>query len=251
MLSIQIASDLHIDHKNNTVPDPLSYITPSADILLLSGDIGSLYKMEQLYGFLKAVCNYFKIVLYVPGNHEWYIPPNYEPLDWSVLENRLESLGYKINNLHILYRKTVRFDKVCITGATLWSKPQSRIPPFIIKIHGMNTGIYTRNHIQDLNYIKQMIKYCSKHNYKLVVATHHPPTKKVTRNNRKQDKFSSLYYTDLEYLLNKEKVHTWIYGHVHQNYDFYTEKGCRVVGNQLGKPKENISGYQKNFVLEI
>ena len=44
MTSIQIASDLHIEFKNDDVPDPLNYITPTANILILAGDIGSLYK---------------------------------------------------------------------------------------------------------------------------------------------------------------------------------------------------------------
>ena len=45
MMTIQIASDLHIEYKNDLVPDPLNYLIPSADILILAGDIGSFYKI--------------------------------------------------------------------------------------------------------------------------------------------------------------------------------------------------------------
>jgi predicted phosphohydrolase len=251
MLKLQIASDLHIDYKNNDIPDPLDYITPTCDILVLAGDIGSLYKIEQLRGFLRRVCDYFKLVLYLPGNHEWYTQPNYDVLEWHVLEERLCNLEDDIKNLCVLNRKSIKIGGICITGATLWSKPTDRIPPFIVKIHGMNTGIYAKKHREDLQYIKQMIRYCQTDKCKLVVVTHHPPTDKVMRDNRKQYKFSHLYYTNLEYLLDDSKIDTWIYGHVHRNCDFYTEKGCRVVGNQLGKPKENITGYCKEFVITV
>jgi len=69
MPKFQIVSDLHIEYRNDEIPDPLSLITPTADNLILAGDIGSLYKFNQLKGFLQNLCKYFKNVLYVPGNH--------------------------------------------------------------------------------------------------------------------------------------------------------------------------------------
>ena len=38
-ISVQIASDLHIECIDNNDIDPLTYITPAADILILAGDI--------------------------------------------------------------------------------------------------------------------------------------------------------------------------------------------------------------------
>ena len=72
MTNFQIVSDLHIEYKSNDVPDPLTLITPSADILILAGDIGSFYQYDQLKTFLINLCPYFKVVVYVPGNHEYY-----------------------------------------------------------------------------------------------------------------------------------------------------------------------------------
>ena len=64
MTTIQIVSDLHIEQYED-VPNPLDFITPSADILILAGDIGSFYRIQQLIDFLKALCSYFKIVFRV------------------------------------------------------------------------------------------------------------------------------------------------------------------------------------------
>lgn len=252
MLTVQIASDLHIEYKNDDVPNPLDFITPSADVLILAGDIGSLYKIEQLTKFLQALCSYFQIVLYVPGNHEWYIAPEYQPLYWETLEKRMYSIQNIIPNLTILNRSSVLIGNICFAGCTLWSKPEGQIPPFIVRIKDVRTKEYQFKHNEDLEYLKNMMRFCKKNNHKLLVVTHYPPTKKVLdTSDRKKNKFPYLYGTDLDYLLDNNFIDTWVCGHVHKNFDFISEKGCRVVGNQKGKDKDNIVDYKKDFILNI
>jgi Icc-related predicted phosphoesterase len=251
MTTVQIASDLHIEYNNDNIPDPLDFITPSANILILAGDIGSFYKIDQLTKFLESLCSYFQLVLYVPGNHEWYMIPEHNPLIWSTLEQRMRNIEEKISNLYILDCSSVRIGNVCITGATLWSSPANKIPPFIVRVNGMKTKEYYDKHIHDLNYLKKMMNYCKENNHKLLVVTHHPPTLKVLDDVKKRRKFISLYATDLEYLLDKNNVHTWICGHIHKNFDFYTEKGCRIVSNQKGKMKDRITDYKKDFTITL
>jgi len=249
MTTIQIASDLHIEYKNDHVPDPLDFITPSADVLVLAGDIGSFYKIKQLTEFLKRMCSHFQIVLYIPGNHEWYVVPGYDALTWKALEERMWKIGSSIENLHILNRSSVRIGDVCIAGCTLWSKPECVVPRYIVRINGISNKKYEDMHNTDLMYVKKMIDYCQKNRHKLVMITHHPPSIRVLEGAKKKKKFQSLYATDLEDLLDKEKVLTWVSGHVHKNFDFISEKGCRVVGNQKGKPKDRIIDYKKDFVI--
>ena len=252
MLTVQIASDLHIEYKNNDVPNPLDFITPSADVLILAGDIGSLYKIEQLTKFLEALCSYFQVVLYVPGNHEWYVPPEYQPLDWETLEKRMYSVENMIPNLTILNRSSVLIGNICFAGCTLWSQPEGKIPPFIVRIKDVRTKEYQFKHNEDLEYLKNMMNFCKKNNHKLLVVTHYPPTKKVVNtSDRKKKKFHYLYGTDLDYLLDINFVDTWVCGHVHKNFDFISEKGCHVVGNQKGKDKDNILDYKKDFIVNI
>lgn len=251
MTILQIASDLHIEYKNDSIPNPLDYITPRAEVLILAGDIGSFYKLNQLTKFLQRLCSYFQVVLYVPGNHEWYTVPNQEPLSWNALENRMRCLEQSISNLYILNRYSVRIGDLCIAGATLWSEPKCEIPPFIVRIHGVRTKEYENHHQKDLEYLSEMIKYCNKNTLKLVVISHHPPTEKVLDGAKKRKKFVSLYATDLDYLLHEDKVDTWICGHTHKNFDFKTENGCRVVSNQKGKDKDHVEDYRKDFVIDV
>ena len=88
-------------------------------------------------------------------------------------------------------------------------------------------------------------------NYKLVVVTHHPPTYKVLENCNKNKKYLSLYSNNLDQLLNKNKINTWICGHTHKNFDLISSLGTRLVSNQKGKKKDKIYDFYKNFVINL
>ena len=267
-LSLQIVSDLHIEYKNNSIPNPLDYVKPISKILVLAGDIGSLYKFEQLRGFLKKLCVHFEYVLYIPGNHEFYMQHDYDnnnPVSMEVLLGRLLSIEHEIENLYILNRRSVILNNICITGCTLWSKAEVKIPKFIVRIHGMTTDLYNKKHYNDLKYINKMIDHCQENNMKLIVITHHCPSFNIMDNTykmlysndfgkeniKKRDRYVSLYFSKLDNLLIKEKVHTWICGHIHQNFDYISKGGTRLIGNQYGKPRDNIDDYSKEFVVKI
>jgi Icc-related predicted phosphoesterase len=257
-LKLQIVSDLHIEYKNNDIPDPLNFITPESPILVLAGDIGSLYKFNQLKGFITKVCQLFEIVIYVPGNHEYYLHSdcNYKPLSIDVLENRLKSLENDIDNLYILNKQSIVIDNICITGCTLWTNPEIDIPKFMVPIYGFDKYSYFEKHKKDLIYINKMINYSNSKNLELVVITHHCPTYKVlndnmTKRNKKKDKYVSLYVSNLDDIIENSNINTWICGHIHQNFDFEVTGGTRIVGNQRGKPKDKICDFSKKFIVDI
>ena len=170
MTKFQIVSDLHIEYKNNNVPDPLDFITPSAEILILAGDIGSFYKINQLYEFLNKICKYFKYVLYVPGNQEYYTFDEYKPMSMNFLINRLYEIENSIHNLYVLNKSSILLDDVCIVGCTLWSKPEIKLPKYIVRIHGINNEIYEKKHEEDVKYIEKMSNYAKNNNLKLYLC---------------------------------------------------------------------------------
>ena len=249
--NIQIVSDLHIEYRNDIVPNPLDYITPSASILVLAGDIGSFYKINQLEGFLTQLSPHFEIIIYVPGNHEYYMTQNMEPLSMSKLLNRLYTIEKKIANLYILNQKSVILDNICITGCTLWSNALVTIPKFIVRIHGMTNELYKRKYENDVKYIGNMVEYCNKNNLKLVVITHHCPTFEIVDVHKMKDKYISLYVSDLDHLLDDQKIKVWCCGHIHRNFDIITKGNTRVVGNQKGKPRDKIMDFKKDCVIQI
>jgi predicted phosphohydrolase len=252
MTNFQVVSDLHIEYKSDKIPDPLSLITPTSDILILAGDIGSLYKYDQLKSFLILLCPYFKVVLYIPGNHEYYKVHGYRPQQMSTLLKKLYQIQEIITNLYVLNTSSVQINDVCIVGCTLWSNPLVNVPKFIVRIHGMYTNLYKKKFEDDLSYIQKMMVYSKKKNLKLLVVTHHCPTYSViTTTKKKNDKYISLYASNLDYLLTNEYINTWVCGHIHINFDHFTKNGTHLIGNQKGKKKDRITDYNKKLIITI
>ena len=51
--------------------------------------------------------------------------------------------------------------------------------------------------------------------------------------------------------IDGKNIQTWICGHVHKNFDFVSDKNCRVVSNQKGKPRDRIKNFVKNFTIDL
>lgn len=248
MVRFQIASDLHIEVYGDTT-EASKFIIPESEILILAGDVGRVTKFEQFKTFITDVCSKFKIVLYVLGNHEYYKVPNFPEKSMTEIIELLEIIKKENPNLHILNRSSVLIGDVCVIGCTLWSKCLIELPPYMVKIPFMNTFKYNQMFREDLNYLTRMIKYCQVKNYKLLVVTHHCPSYKLL--GTRGDRYSCLYASELDYLLTKEKVHTWVYGHSHQNFDYITPAGTRVVSNQRGKSSMEAHHFSKSKVIEV
>jgi len=247
-MKIQIVSDLHIE--SLSVVNYSELIIPTAEVLILAGDIGSLYKITQLTQFLKNVCSMFKKVLYIPGNHEYYIVDGIQPVHFSVLEQRLFTFEKIIPNLKILNRRAILYGKICIAGATLWSNPACEIPKYIVRIHGFTTQIYYQKYLRDLEYVKNMVEFSRKNNFDLHIVTHYPPLSEVLLGSRKKMRFLSYYVNNLEHVINFYSVKTWIYGHTHFNNNFVYKK-CNIISNQKGKFKDNNTDFKNNFIINI
>lgn len=255
MVNFQIASDLHIEMFEYT-PKSSLFINPKAQVLILAGDIGRVHKYEQLKEFLEDVCDKFTHVLYVLGNHEYYTIRHLPERNMEQILYDMNKIKKDIPNLHILNRSSVLIDNVCISGCTLWSNPQGEVPNFIVRIPGITTKKYKELHEKDLHYIESMIEYCQKKKYKLLVITHHPPTYDVTQVNRNKEQYKFLYASHLDDLLVPDKVHTWVCGHVHKNFDKMIKHNgkqfaTRLVSNQKGKPKDCITDFSFEKVIVV
>lgn len=250
-MKFQIASDLHIEYKTEEPNNMSNYLVPVADTLILAGDIGSLYNMEQLNSFMEKVCSMYKSVIYVPGNHEYYVTQSRPHIPYGELIERVNILEKSHPNLYCLNNQSMVVEDVCIVGSTLWSEAVTYVPSYIVRIPEMNTATYRRAFETSVRYIEKMIDYCGENKLKLLVVTHHAPSYSVLHPYKVKDRFVSLYASDLDRLIGSDKVHTWVSGHIHYNYDFISSTGTRLVGNQYGKPRDNITDYSKRFVIEV
>ena len=259
MVKFQIASDLHIETFNG-YPKCLDYITPSSDILILAGDIGNVIDRTKLELFLIDVCKNFKVVFYVAGNNEYYKSNKSNKLFTKQeidleLNNMIKTINKRTDccDIYLLNNRStgIIIDDVLVIGCTLWSYSQSKIPPFIVRIHGMDKKLYNNLYYNDRKYIEQMIKYSNANKLKLLVITHHLPSYSLLGIKHQKDRFKSLYASNLDNLLSKERVHTWVSGHNHCNFDKVSRNGTRLVSNQKGKIKDNIIDYRKNKIIIV
>ena len=256
-MKVQIASDLHIEYKNDKDVDPFDYITPTADVLILAGDIGSCYRYSQLRNFLKKLCHEFKLVLYVPGNHEYYFIPNTtRRMPMEFMNRMIHSLSVLIPNLVILDRVSVIIGNVCIAGCTLWSDPKVSMPSFYTRLHGMDSEKYKNKFDIDLKFINDITEYCKEKGHELMMVTHYCPHEysRLTEEHgydKDKEELKSLYMTDLMHMMNGNVIKVWIYGHTHINCDIVSSNGTRIVSNQKGKAKNNVYDFSDQFIVEI
>lgn len=252
MVRFQVLSDIHLEVYKNDVSYEC-FLTPVEDYLILGGDICHINFGNRLEDFLIPLCKKFRKVYYVLGNHEFYKTDGWPIYTIQDVYNKFYDIAKKIDNLMLLDQKYEIIEDVCIAGCTLWSYTDY-IPKWIVRIKGMNAPMYRAMHCSDVNWIEEMIIFCKRKDLKLLMITHYPPTLHALSKHRysgRRDRFSSLYATDLSRLLSSKKVHTWIFGHVHRNFDYYGMDGTRIVSNQAGKPSDVVTDFSLEKIIEI
>lgn len=247
IMKIQIASDLHIEHFKN----PLfyhSFIKPSADILILAGDIGNLYQPDILINYLSFLSEKFTYILYIYGNTEFYFNDDIQ-VDKKNMETLKETFENKVNtklkNIFILDQKSIQIGNYLFSGCTLWSKLKMNLPNNY-RIKNLTSKKYIENHYNDIKFLKMENIYCKENNLEHIIITHHVPLI-LDPSKKKKD----MYMTDLSNIIHTLKINTWIFGHIHNNFNFIVDRKMKMLSNQRGKPGSYCNDYKTDFVIEI
>jgi predicted phosphohydrolase len=248
-MKIQYASDLHLEKSHNkTFAKNNPIIVPSADTLILAGDIMSLDNFND--NFLSWCSDNFKATYWVPGNHEYY--------GADVL-----SVGSSINdavysNVFLVNNVAVFIEDVTLVFSTMWTK-----------ISVQNSWELGRN-FNDFHYIEYGNKKLTVDNYnalhdqsmkflnyqldnikpKTIFATHHCPTYKAINPVYKGDIFNEMFHVEVG--ISTSAPEYWIYGHNHYNMEEVELFNTKFVTNQLGyiSDGENVN-FLNNKIIEI
>ena len=254
-MTIQYASDLHLELTPNARYVRSNPLDVTGEVLVLAGDIcnlmGTTLPCNEFWEWASA--NY-REVLIVPGNHEYY--QNYDILADG------DSWSHEIlPNVHYHQNKVVRIDNVDFILSTLWShiRPEDE---FVVE-QGMydfrqilyngrrfTPADFNTEHEKCLDFIKRSIAESTAEH--IVVVTHHLPTMAVVAPEHKGNLLNSAFATELGDFIADSRIDAWIFGHSHANIDA-TIGNTRIVCNQLGYVyyHEHLKGFDGRRYIEL
>lgn len=252
---IQIISDIHLEYISNVKDIPI--IKKYAPYLAILGDIGDAYKPNYEY-FLKLQSEQFEKIFIVLGNHCFY---NKKKTYLEIL-NQIKEVISRFNNIILLNQDTYDIsENTTLIGCTLWCDIDPNIQFAINDFRYITLSInktndhresldidtYKKWHFSDLEFIKKSIEYFKNTNKKLIILTHHAPSR-IMAGKYFNSKYDSAFTNDLEYLFINPII-AFASGHIHSNVDTYIN-GIRTVSNAYGDNGED-TGYKENVTIEF
>lgn len=234
-MTLQYASDLHLEFPENKDFLRKNPIQPKGDILLLAGDIVPFAVLEQHDDFFNYVSDNFEQTYWIAGNHEFYHFNLAEKS--SVLHEKIKA------NVHVVNNISVELENIRILFSTLWSyinpKNQAavylRLNDFRLIKNGnakLTPADYNEQHAECFRFLETELS--QKSDKKTVVVTHHVPTMKNYPPEYLGDALNDAFTIELKDLMLKTEPGYWIYGHSHRNTPAFEIGKTKLLTNQLG-----------------
>ena len=247
-MKLHILNDLHIEFEDFTPPET------DADIVILAGDIG-----VGIGGLQWAEAQFpDRPVIYVPGNHEFYRH------DIALID---ELKAQAPAHIHVLNDDQVVIDGVRFLGSILWADfalfgeadkffamqaARQRMTDFeIIQNHGQcfTPEDAIRLHNGSRDWLAAMLT--ESFDGKTVVVTHNAPSSQSVHPRYARDLLTPAFASNLENLMEGERVALWAHGHMHESFD-YEIYGTRVVCNPRGYAPEALNPeFRLDWVLKV
>jgi predicted phosphodiesterase len=244
------SSDFHFDQHRDGGRSFLEslQVSGSADVLVLAGDLCSL--PHGLEAAVRLVCSYFKEVVYVAGNHEF----------WGTSKEKvfalLESLDASIPNFHWLENKVFVLEdpwgtdeSLRFVGCTLWFEDQpdnvlfeSKMGDFF-RIEDFRNWVYQRN-AESLKFLSENLQEGD------IVVTHHLPTSS-SLDPRYRDSMLNRFYVSnsAEQIIGENRPKLWVHGHTHHALD-YLAGDTRILCNPFGNTWED-TGFREHLLIDF
>jgi predicted phosphohydrolase len=252
-MTIQFASDLHLEFKQNVEFLKLNPLKPVGEILILAGDIMLFAKMEDNKDFFDYVSDHFQSTFWIPGNHEYY---------YSDINERSGTFDEQIrSNVRLLNNTSIIHDNVQFVFSTLWSKisvrnlwqTESSVADFhVIRSAGrhFSTTQFNQLHSDSVRFIKAAL--LAERSEKTVVVTHHVPTFLNYPERFVDSELNGAFVTELTDLMELYQPDYWIYGHHHHYTPDFMIGNTHLLTNQMGYVQQNEHrGFKPDLVISI
>ncbi len=253
-MKILIYSDLHLEFNNPFKPPENS----DADLMILAGDIITFKDSKE--SLKKFLCNWYKPVLYIAGNHEYY-----GRIQMRDLKNHFKQFISENNfNIKWLQDESFSLDNIEFFGGTMWTDFNNSNPHSMMSAHrGMNDfreifltkeqrlfpdATVEMHEIFKTNLIDWLEKNKDK---KRVVISHHAPVINPNSSHHGSKLQAAYNSLDMIPIIEKYQPELWIYGHTHESDDQMIGK-TRIVSNPFGYYKYDENGeFKPELVIEL
>jgi predicted phosphodiesterase len=271
-MKIQLLSDLHLEAHPHWQPTP----SPSADLLVLAGDIGSYQGGSQLSDDDFGLARFSPLqgwptpVVFVPGNHE------YDAQDFDAAHSRLRATCERLG-LIWLERETLVMHGVRLVGTTLWSDFDALAPAANDSANALAQQLKARDKaFRAANFylrktettrhgepwlaqgVRDQALVCqdwlrttlaTPFDGPTVAITHFAPSLTSADPRYGLTPGTAGFCNALDDLLPYAQL--WLHGHLHAPSN-YVHRGCRVVANPLGYARKNEQiHFQSQNLIEI
>jgi hypothetical protein len=263
-MSFALASDLHLEflQPNVKVPEDMLPDPSAAHLLVLAGDVCGATQTNYKKRLLEATSQ-FDMVLYVPGNHEYYDGALSEPM--AALDRKMEAVCFSTPNVVFMQKRGVIIRDTIYLGCTMWTNPSPAFwenPPVndYNMICGRRRGQAVTPkelaavHKDHAAWLRSEIRKAKRMTgvHQAVVITHHCPDISLARGcrHRRADTRPWYYSTDLKDLVEDPFIRVWCHGHTHESSLDRMPSGVTFATNALGYATEE-TGFNPRAVFTL
>ena len=241
---------------------------PPCDVAIVAGDVADGLTKRSIPWLAACVVPYVRLVVYVPGNHDFY------GVRWqSELERgRVAAAAAGIHLLAV--GETLAIEGVRIVGATLWTDygilgeawrypsmataggriggmrdhRQIRVRTPVGETAAFSPSAAAAAHVEQLGRIERAL--AEPWGGPTVVVTHHAPHPRSIGREGPLLSIDAAYASDLTRVLEgPDAPDLWVHGHVHRSSDYAVGR-TRILANPRGRRGENPA-FNPALVLEI
>jgi predicted phosphodiesterase len=242
---IRIYSDLHLEFA------PFAPPAIDADLIVLAGDIDN-----GAAGIEWAKGTFNKPVLYLAGNHEYYVG------EFEAVQGAMGAAARKLS-VELLDCSEAVAGGVRFLGCTLWTDyslaPQAERPAVIEAARKLNPDYQLIRRGSRAFAPEDAIALCTRHRAwlaaalaapfpgKTVVVTHFAPHPHSIAPAYVGHRANPGFVLDLRDMMGSAAL--WIHGHTHTFFD-YRVGGTRVICNPRGYPGE-ATGFRPGLIVDV
>lgn len=257
-MKFQLVSDLHLEFSNIT---HLLNNPNNADVLILGGDI-LVAERGDTHGFLRSIAQYYKHIVYILGNHEYYGGT------WEDTVPRVREIAAPFENIHVLDNQCIDIGGVTVIGSTLWTDMHAQDPlcmhqcQFALSDYRrvyvkegdrrLSPSDTVKQHKHSVEYIQQVVDTDPTRTY--VVVTHHCPTLRSVHPLYANSLINGAFVSDLSKLiLDRPQIKLWTCGHTHSAHWYYAGETlvvCNPRGYETATFTENAN-WTPNCVIDL